>query len=70
MSSPKNGSNCCIEKKEISKGLNCSYYYVYESIPIGVAVMDCEGNCHQVNSELCKIMGFLNQNHFEQGLRN
>lgn len=58
MVSLKNGLDCYIEVNEPSEERNCSYQRFFESIPIGIAVIDREGNCHQVNSKLCEILGY------------
>lgn len=58
MGSLKNDSSCHIKVKEISKKSNNSYYRICEIIPVGIAVVDCEGNCYKVNSRLCKILDY------------
>lgn len=58
MSSLKNGLDCDVELKETSKENANPYYRVCEKIPIGVAVVDCKGNCFKVNSRLCKILDY------------
>lgn len=58
MGSLKNGLDCCIKIKESSKESNNSYCRICENIPVGIAVVDCEGNCYKVNSRLCKILGY------------
>lgn len=58
MGSLKNGLDCYMELKKISKEDDNPYYRVCEKIPIGIAVVDCKGNCYKVNSRLCKILGY------------
>lgn len=58
MGSLKNVLNCHLELKEINKDTDNSYYRVCEKIPVGVALVDCKGNCLKVNSKLCKILGY------------
>ncbi|MPM38832.1 hypothetical protein SDC9_85462 [bioreactor metagenome] len=58
MGSLKNDLSCYLELKETSKDCDNSFYRVCEKIPIGVAAVDCKGNCLKVNSKLCNILGY------------
>ncbi|WP_410509877.1 PAS domain-containing protein [Methanosarcina hadiensis] len=56
MNSLKNGSDYYVRGEEPSEEMNNSYLRVFENIPVGIAVVDCEGNCHYVNSRLCRML--------------
>lgn len=56
MSFLKNGSDYYVRGEGPSEEKNNSYIRFFENIPVGIAVVDCEGNCNHVNSRLCRML--------------